>query len=30
VYFGGVSKLSEEAALAKAKKMKATALGLDL
>ncbi len=30
VYLGSVAKLSEEAALAKAKKMKAEALGLDL
>jgi len=30
VYLGGAAKLSEAAALAKAKKMKAAALGLDL
>jgi len=30
VYLGSVAKLSEEAALAKARKMKAEALGLDL
>lgn len=30
VYLGGVAKLSEEEALAKAKKMEAEALGLDL
>jgi hypothetical protein len=30
VYLGSAAKISEEAALAKAKKMKATALGIDL